>query len=131
MKYPLELDGEGMNEEIDESAFVRRKINAGRKCLLVAVQDRSTETLLRIIQQHIRPGTIIISDLWKAYKTISNLGYNHLTVNHAVNFVDPDSHASNNHVKAKWNSAKRRNKSEIGTARTCLNNYLVEVMWRY
>ena len=37
----------------------------------------------------IPPGTTIVSDLWRAYNTIGMLGYNHLTVNHSENFVDP------------------------------------------
>uniref|UniRef100_A0A0L8GRH6 ISXO2-like transposase domain-containing protein n=1 Tax=Octopus bimaculoides TaxID=37653 RepID=A0A0L8GRH6_OCTBM len=140
MKNPLELVGKGMYVEIDELAFVRRKFNVGHqvqtqwvfggielgqgeKCFLVAVQDRSAEMLLPIIQQYICFGTTIISDLWKAYNTIANLGYNHPTVNHSVNFVGPISHASTSHVEAMWNSAKRRNKRRIGTARLCHDSY--------
>lgn len=40
------------------------------KCFLVAVPDRSPDTLLDIIKEWILPGSIIISDCWKAYDKI-------------------------------------------------------------
>ena len=56
---------------------------------MVPVDRRDATTLLPIIQKYIAPGTTIISDLWAAYNTIGTLGYQHLTVNHSLNFVDP------------------------------------------
>jgi hypothetical protein len=40
------------------------------RCFLVNVQDRSATTLLAIIKEWIKPGTVIISDCWKAYDNI-------------------------------------------------------------
>ena len=51
-----------------------------------------------------------MSDLWRAYGTVNNLGYRHLTVNHRLNFVDPVTHATTNHVESMWCKAKQRNK---------------------
>jgi hypothetical protein len=43
-----------------------------------------------IIQRVVKPGTIIHSDQWKAYHSISSrLQLSHGTVNHSLNFVDP------------------------------------------
>ncbi|XP_029657075.1 uncharacterized protein LOC115231130, partial [Octopus sinensis] len=100
----IKLGGPNRIVEIDESAFVRRKYNVGHRvktqwvfgalervtrCLLVAVEDRTADTLLQIIRERILPGTTIISDLWRSYNTLNQLGYRHLTVNHSINFVDP------------------------------------------
>lgn len=146
LKYPCRIGGENKIVEIDESCFVRRKFNVGRLVktqwvfggydvetkdgFLVAVEDRTAATLLPIIEEFILPGSIIVSDLWKAYDTISNLGYLHLRVNHSLNFVDPTSGACTNHVERMWGMAKQRNKRECGTARTVLDSYLIEFMWR-
>ena len=34
--------------------------------------------------ERIRPGSIVHSDCWKSYKTISQHGYTHQTVNHST-----------------------------------------------
>ena len=57
-------------------------------------------TLLRIIQQCILPGTIVISDLWKAYDMVSHYAYHHMTVNRKIHFVDPVTHTTTNHIEA-------------------------------
>ena len=84
------LGGEGKIVQIDESKFGKRKYHRGhhvegqwvfggmeqdsRKCFLVAVKRRDEETLLPIIQKLIAPGTIIVSDSWKAYCNLEKHG---------------------------------------------------------
>ena len=53
----------------------------------------TNKTLLPIICQRIRPGSIIFSDCWKAYSKLNTLQYEHKTVNHKYNFVDPTTYA--------------------------------------
>ncbi len=97
---------------------------------MVSVDRRDAATLLPIIQQYILPGTTIISDLWAAYNTLNNLGYTHLTVNHSMNFVDPITHATTNHIESLWQKAKAAHKARFGTHRVLLDTYLGEFMWR-
>jgi len=75
------LGGIGEVVEIDESKFGRRKSHRGHQvegqwvfggyergsgdCFLIPVEGRSAETLVRIIEEWIKPGTMIISDCWK------------------------------------------------------------------
>lgn len=40
------------------------------KCFLEAVPDRTEKTLIGLIKKWIKPGTIIISDCWRAYSKI-------------------------------------------------------------
>jgi transposase-like protein len=147
LRNPVRIGGVGVEVQIDESVFVRRKHNVGRRPVpqqwvfggidtttnegfLVAVPQRNAATLLPIIQQFIRPGTTVVSDLWAAYNTIGNIGYRHLTVNHQVNFVNPVTGAHTNTVENMWMRAKRRNKRECGTARGMIDTYVIEFMWR-
>lgn len=54
------------------------------------VKKRDTAHLIPLIKQWIRPGTMIYSDMWKAYQAIPRCeGYNfgYKTVNHSVEFV--------------------------------------------
>ena len=81
-------------------------------------------------RRYILPGTTVISDQWAAYNAVGTQGYQHLTVNHRLNFVDPVTHATTKHVEAMWGRAKQRNKRDCGTARALLDSYLIEFMWR-
>ena len=59
------------------------------ECFLVEVDHRDAATLLPLIQHHIRPGSIIYSDEWKAYSRITaTTGMSHESVNHSLHFVD-------------------------------------------
>ena len=68
------------------------------KTFLVAVHDRTTDTLI----SSIHPGTTIISDCWASYSTVSEEGYQHKTVNHSITFVDPVIGAHTNTVDSTW-----------------------------
>lgn len=57
---------------------------------IVPVPERSKETLINVIKEWILPGTTIISDCCKGYKCLENEDFIHYTVNHSLNFVDPD-----------------------------------------
>jgi transposase-like protein len=64
-------------------------------------------TLLPIIQNVIRPGSIIHSDQWCAYHGIQQqLGLQHRTVNHSLNFVDPGTGVHTQHIESYWNKCK-------------------------
>ncbi|XP_069995056.1 uncharacterized protein [Penaeus vannamei] len=116
------IGGSGEIVEIDESKFGKRKYNVGRVIegqwvfggvcrksrdfFLVAVETRDSLTLLNVIKERIHPGTTVISDCWKAYNCLEKEGYQHLTVNHSYNFVDPKSKAHTNTIERKWREAK-------------------------
>lgn len=149
LKTPTVIGGKGLTVEIDESCFSRRKYNRGRtypqqwvfggicretkECFLYTVPDRTRATLEECIKTSIRPGSIIISDMWKSYSGIQKMvgkNYKHFTVNHSENFVDQETGAHTQRVESMWAKAKRRNKKECGTNRSMIDSYLCEFMWR-
>ena len=129
IRHPLRIGGPGVTVEIDKSVFTRRKYNRGRM-VMVPVDQRNADTLLPIIQQYILLGTTIVSDCWAAYNTIGHLGYNHLTVNHTYNFVDPITYAHTNTIENMWMRSKRRAKKKRGTKKELLPSYMEEFVWR-
>lgn len=58
--------------------------------IFIVVANRSMPVLDRIVRLHVLPGTTIRSDLWRGYNNLGNIGYDHQTVNHSQNFVDPN-----------------------------------------
>ena len=74
---------------------------------MVPVDKRDSHTLLKCIKDYIEPGSTIISDCWKAYDCLSDEGFRHLTVNHSVNFVDPQTGAHTNTIERRWREIKK------------------------
>lgn len=59
------------------------------KPILRYVPRRDAATLMPIICRHIPQSSTVVLDMWGAYNGVTANGYNHLTVNHSANFVDP------------------------------------------
>ncbi|CAF1046364.1 unnamed protein product [Brachionus calyciflorus] len=68
----------------------------------LAVQNRKSNTLIPIIREQILPKSIIYSDQWKAYESISSLPekYQHYTVNHSKQFIDKRTGCNTNSIES-------------------------------
>ena len=89
-------------------------------------------TLLPIIQAHTAPGTIIHSDEWRVYNSVTNLPTvaGHAAVNHSRHFVDPVTGVHTQTVESYWNRVKTKLKRMKGCDSNQLPGYLDEFMWR-
>ena len=84
-----------------DGKLYKRKNKAGRMFSCI-IKDRTQKTLIPLIKKYIAPGTLIISDKWKAYNKISQLNdcfYRHLTVNHSKEFKDKKTGTCTNTIK--------------------------------
>ena len=146
LDYSTPIGGPGVEVEIDESKFGKRKYHKGHKVegqwvfggrekkykskiFMVPVCNRKKETLLALIKKWILPGSIIHSDCWKAYSCLSKYGYTHLTVNHSKEFVNPETGACTNSIESDWRHAKLH-MLKYGAHIGDHSWYLAEFMWR-
>ena len=118
----VKIGGPNKTVEIDESKFGRRKYHRGHpvknqwvfggveresgETFLVRVPDRTADTLMTIIRDCIEPGNTVISDGWAAYRDLDSQGYTHHTINHSIQFVNPDNEAHTNKIESTWQKVK-------------------------
>ncbi|XP_035224960.1 uncharacterized protein LOC118197546 [Stegodyphus dumicola] len=145
LKENVMLGGEGVIVEIDESKFGKQKYHRGKrvegrwvfglvergtdKCVFRVVENRGAETLLEIIKENVLPGSIVISDCWKAYDCLEFEGYAHLKVNHSLRFKDPETGAHTNSIEGTWAAIKRSFRGS-SKAKGQFDSYLAEYIWR-
>ena len=117
-----QIGGVGHIVEIDESKLGKRKYHRGKRvdgvwvfggidretkdCFFKCVENRTAETLVKIIKDNIKPGTTIISDCWKAYSSLKDEGFQHLTVNHSIEFKNEETGACTNMIESTWRALK-------------------------
>ena len=99
--------------------------------VMTMVARRDAATLLPIIRRHVRPGTIVWSDEWAAYRRIQQQtpATQHQRVNHSLHFV-PTMGVHTQNVESYWNRVKTKFKRMKGVQETMLASYLDEFMWR-
>lgn len=141
------IGGPGVVVEIDETKMGKRKYHRGHrvdgvwvvagiertetaKTFAIQVEDRSANTLLNIIETHVKHGSIVYTDCWKGYNGISDtLKLEHQTVNHSKNFKDPLTGVCTNKIEGLNNGLKMkisaRNRVENG-----MQEHLDEFIWR-
>ena len=146
MSKSEQIGGNGVEVEIDESKFGKRKYHKGHrvegqwvfggrekydksKVFMVPVKNRKQCTLIPIIQKWIKAGSIIHSDCWKAYNKLSKLGYTHITVNHSKEFLNAENCACTNSIESDWRHAKL-SMPKYGCHQGLHSGYLAEFMWR-
>ena len=134
------IGGQGHIVEIDESQSRKNKYHKGRlvdgvgvfrgidrttrETFFKTVEDWSAETLLPIILENVHPDMTIISDCRKAYSRLQEHFFRYRTINHSVNFVDPEDpslHA--NTIETMWCALLRNMLPGNGTQKDFYMSY--------
>lgn len=141
------IGGQDIEVEIDETKLGKRKYERGhrvegvwvlvgvertpeRKVFLVAVPDRTADTLTAVISAHVRPGSIVLTDMWRGYSTLErDHGFQHRQVNHSVGFVNPIDGTCTNTAEGTNNALKLRIQPRNRT-RDGIDEHLSEFIWR-
>lgn len=94
------------------------------------VPNVEARTLLPLLRQRVRPGSIVCSDTFSSYTGVAAGGYVHRLVDHSHSFSDRQgSHV--NGLEGFWGYLKRRLVAKGGIRRERLPLYLAEYVWRY
>ena len=96
------------------------------------VKNRTKKTLLPLIKKHIALGSIVVSDMWKAYDSIPGLKkhyYEHESVNHSKTFKDPVTGACTNVIEGAWQSQLKSKIRVRNYQDHCIKHYLVRRLW--
>ncbi|XP_074542337.1 E3 SUMO-protein ligase KIAA1586-like [Halichoeres trimaculatus] len=101
------------------------------KPVLRLVERRTRRELIPLVLHHVRTGSTILTDEWRAYRqALPELGYKHYTVNHSVEYASADTGCHTQHIERAWRSYKetigrlRGNRTE-----DLLRNHLVMIEW--
>ncbi len=136
MKVSEPIGGPGIECEIDESKFGKRKYHRGHrvegnwvfgshekfdksKMFMSVVKNQTTDEWLPFIKKWIKRGSIVHSDCWKPYDTLGQEGYTHLKVNHSIQFTNPETDANTNHIENEWQAQP-----------SYVLSYLAQHLWR-
>ena len=145
----FKIGGIGLEVEVDETHLSRRKYNIGRitsalwvvggicsvsdDIFLVYVDNRSEDNLNKIIKKNVKFGSIIVTDSWKGYNFLDSenpSAFQHNTVNHKENFVDPDTGCSTQKIERLWLEFKMMKKKKRGFHLDLVEYYLAEFIYR-
>ena len=133
--------------EIDESYFGgrrkgRRGRGAGGKVAVFGILQRGGRvyaqmiadcgraTLVPIVRRKVKPASVVYSDGWSAYDTLSVEGYEHERIDHDAELV-ADGGRHINGIENFWSQAKRHLRKFNGVPKGSFPRFLQECAWRF
>jgi len=140
-----EIGGLNTIVQVDECHLYTRKSNSGRllkmrcwvfggvdengKIFVERVMHRDASTLTEVLIRRVQPGSIIFSDCWSGYIGV-RCYYEHHTVNHKLNFVNPQTGTNTQAIESRWNVLKRFLRRKGPRICNDINSYLAEHQFR-
>lgn len=101
------------------------------KCFIQFIQDKSHNSIIPLIQNHIQLGTTIHSDGAAVYRCLTGLGYRHRYVVHEDHLVDPNTGIHTNYIEGLWSQLKQKIRQVKGSQFENLDAHVDEFIYRY
>lgn len=143
----VQIGGEGIIIEVDETKLGKRKYHRGhkvdgvwviggvertgqKKMFLQEVENRNYETILEIFKIYVLPGSIVYTDGWAPYiRVCKELNLTHKKVNHKYHFKNPEDGTHTNTIEGNNNGLKTLIKPR-NRSRKNINDWLYYFIWR-
>lgn len=118
------IGGRNVVVEVDELCWGGRKLRLGRpvspkqwvlglrerisgRLVVVQVPDRKAETLILLIEKYVKRGSVINSDCWSGYVSLTLRGYYHKRVNHRLYHINRVNRAHIQTMERTWRELRR------------------------
>ena len=104
-------------------------LKRGGKVYTAIIPNAKTSTLLPIIEEKVRPDSIVYTDTFKAYNALDVSDFHHMRINHSKLFAQSSNHI--NGIENFWNQAKRHLRRFNGIKKENFYWFLKECEWRF
>lgn len=104
-------------------------LKRGGKVHTVMVQDTTSKTLIPLIEERVRPDSIVYSDSYRSYDILDVSDFKHYRINHSKLFAHKTNHI--NGIENFWNQAKRHLRKYNGIPKPHFELFLKECEWRF
>jgi transposase len=104
-------------------------LKRGGKVYTAIIPNAQTKTLLPIIEEKVRPDSIVYTDTFRAYDALDVSDFHHMRINHSELFADKQNHI--NGIENFWNQAKRNMRKFNGIKQENFYWFLKECEWRF
>jgi len=95
------------------------------------VPNVEADTLLPLIRNRVKRGSVVYSDTWKGYTGVASGGYVHRLVEHGKGEFSDKRGSHINGMEGFWGYLKRNLAAKGGIRRERLPLYLAEYVWRF
>jgi len=104
-------------------------LKRGGKVYTQVIPEAKSKTLMPIIQEKIRPDSIVYTDYWRGYNILDVSGFKHYRINHSKVLAKEKNHI--NGIENFWNQAKRHMRKFNGIPAKHFSLFLKEWEWRF
>jgi transposase len=105
-------------------------LKRGGKVYGQMIADCRRATLVPIIPKRVKPDSVVYSDTFASYATLSAEGYHHVRIDHEKHLIDPQGRHING-IENFWNQAKRHLRRFNGVPKSSFHLFLKECEWRF